>query len=156
MPRHHAPHAPNVGPILFVHNENIAHIMPCVTARAVTSCARCTAHARRQAGRPNYTWRARNYLWMPNMGPILFAHNENIAHVMPCVTARAVTSCVRRTHAGKPAALIISGAPGITYGHTVCASRTTFIKNNRLTFYCPKYENRKPERAAKDSHCHAQ
>ena len=38
MPRHHAPHAPNVGPNLFARNENIAHVMPRVTARAVTSC----------------------------------------------------------------------------------------------------------------------
>ena len=28
------------------------------------------------------------------MGPILFAHNENIAYVMPHVTAHAMTSCV--------------------------------------------------------------
>ena len=43
--------------------ENIAHVTPHVTAHAVTSCAHRAAHARRQAGRPNYTWRARNYLW---------------------------------------------------------------------------------------------
>ena len=65
------------------------------------------------------------------MGPILFARNENIAHVMPHVTACAVTSCA---HAGKPAALIIRGAPEITYGRAVRASRTIYIKNNRLTF----------------------
>ena len=58
---------------------------------------------------------------MQNMGPILFAHNENIAHVMPCVTA---------LHA----ALIICGAPGNTYGCAIRASWTIFIKNNRLTF----------------------
>ena len=81
MPRHHAPHAPNVGPILFARNANIAHVMPRVTARAVTSCAHFAARARRQAGRPNYTWRA-----------------------------------------------------GITYGHAVQASQTIYIKNNRLTF----------------------
>ena len=63
MPRHHAPHAPNVGPILLAHNENIAHAMPRVTAHAMTSCAHRVARARRQAGHPNYTWRARNYLW---------------------------------------------------------------------------------------------
>ena len=40
-----------------------------------------------------------------NMGPLLFAHNENIAHVMPRVTACAVTSCAD-LHAGKPAALL--------------------------------------------------
>ena len=51
------------GPILFVRNENIAHVMPRVTARAVTSCTHRAAHARRQAGQPKYTWRARNYLW---------------------------------------------------------------------------------------------
>ena len=61
------------------------------------------------------------------MGPILFVRNENIAHVMPRVTAR-------RAHAGKPAALIIRGAPEITYGCAVRASRTIYIKNNHLTF----------------------
>ena len=81
MPRHHAPHAPNVGPILFARNENTAHVMPRVTARAVTSCAHCAAHARRQAGRPNYMWCAE-----------------------------------------------------ITYGCAVRASRTIYIKINRLTF----------------------
>ena len=71
-----------------------------------------------------------------NVGPILFVRNENIAHVMPRVTAHAVTSCVHRAarHAGKPAALIIHGVPGITYGRAIHASRTTSIKNNHLTF----------------------
>ena len=63
MPRHHVQHVQNVGPILFAHNENIAHVMPRVTARAVTSCAHHAARTRRQASRPNYTWRTRNYLW---------------------------------------------------------------------------------------------
>ena len=31
-----------------------------------------------------------------------------------------------------------------------------FIKNNHLTFWLPKYGFCKPERAEKDSHCHAQ
>ena len=53
-----------MGPILFARNENIAHIMPRVTACSVTSCAHRTAHARQQAGCPNYMWRARIYLWM--------------------------------------------------------------------------------------------
>ena len=53
-----------MGPILFAHDENIAHVMPRVTARAVTSCAHRATRARRQAGRPNYTWHARNYLWI--------------------------------------------------------------------------------------------
>ena len=89
-----------------------------------------------------------------NMGPILFMHNENIAHVKPCVTTHAMTSCAR-VHAGKPATLIIHGAPGITYGHAIRAGQTIFIKNNPLTFQHPKYENCKPEHAEKDSHCHA-
>ena len=33
---------------------------------------------------------------MTNVGPILFARNENIAHVMERVAAREVTSCVHR------------------------------------------------------------
>ena len=64
MPHHHVQHAHNVGPILFARNENIAHVMPRVTARAVTSCAHHMAHAHRQVVHPNYMWHARNYLWM--------------------------------------------------------------------------------------------
>ena len=41
-----------MGPNLFVHNENNAYIMPCVTACTVTSCTHCAAHAHRQAGHP--------------------------------------------------------------------------------------------------------
>ena len=66
-----------------------------------------------------------------NVGPILFMHNENIAHIMPRVTAHAVTSCA---HAGKPAALIIRGTPRITYGRAMHTSQTIFIENNCLTF----------------------
>ena len=62
MPHHPMQHAQNMGPILFAHNENIAHIMPRVTARAVTSCMHCAACARRQAGHPNYMWHTRIYL----------------------------------------------------------------------------------------------
>ena len=61
MPRHHMQHAQNVGPILFARNENIAHVMPRVTAPAVMSCAHRVARACRQAGRPNYTWHTSNY-----------------------------------------------------------------------------------------------
>ena len=76
---------------------------------------------------------------------------------MPRVISRAVMSCdAQRAHAGKPTALIIRGVPEITYGRVIRASRTIFIKNNRLTYLCPKYKNRKPECAGKDSHCHAQ
>ena len=70
-----------------------------------------------------------------NVGPILFAHNENIAHVMPRVTAHAGTSYIaQRVCTGKPATLIIHGVPGITYGCAIHAGRMIFIKNNRLTF----------------------
>ena len=56
-------HMRNMGPNLFAHNENIAHIIPRGTARAMTSCAHRMAHARRQAGHPMYMWRTRNCLW---------------------------------------------------------------------------------------------
>ena len=56
-----------------------------------------------------------------NVGPILFARNENIAHIMPHVTSCAV-HIARRAHTGKPAAQIIHGAPGFTYGRAVHAS----------------------------------
>ena len=70
------------------------------------------------------------------MGPILFVRNENIAHIMPRVTAHAVTSCAHRaTRACRQAgALIIRGAPEITYGRAVRASQTIYIKINCLTF----------------------
>ena len=41
---------------------------------------------------------------------------------------------LQHVHAGKPAALVIHGITGITYGCAIRASRTIFIKNNRLTF----------------------
>ena len=50
MPCHHRQHAQNMGPNLFVHNENSAYIMPHVTTCAVTSCVHQAAHAHRQAG----------------------------------------------------------------------------------------------------------
>ena len=56
-------HMQIVGPILFVHNENIAHVMPRVTACAMMSCTHCAARTHRQAGHPMYMWCARNYLW---------------------------------------------------------------------------------------------
>ena len=40
----------------------------------------------------------------------------------------------QRAHPGKPAALIIHGAPEITYGCAIRASRTIYIKIDRLTF----------------------
>ena len=63
MPRHHVQHMQNMGPILFMRNENIAHVMPHDTTCAVTSCMHRAACARWQAGHPNYMWHARNYLW---------------------------------------------------------------------------------------------
>ena len=63
MPHPHVQHAQNVGPNLFVRNENIAHIMPHGTAHAMMSCAHHAVHAHRQAGHPMYMWHARNYLW---------------------------------------------------------------------------------------------
>ena len=90
------------------------------------------------------------------MGPILFAHNENIAHVMPHVTACVVTSCAHHAACACRQAGCPNYTPEITYGCAVRASQTIFIKINHLTFWHPKYENRKPEHAEKDSHCHAQ
>ena len=45
MPRHHAPHTPYVGPILLLHDENTAYVMPRGTAHAVTSCTHQAARA---------------------------------------------------------------------------------------------------------------
>ena len=63
MPHHHTQHVQNVGPNLFVRNENSVYVMPHVTTHAVTSCVHRAAHTRRQASRPMYMWHARNYLW---------------------------------------------------------------------------------------------
>ena len=52
MPHHHAQHMRNMGPNLFVCNENSVYIMPYVTACAVISCMHHTVHACRQAGHP--------------------------------------------------------------------------------------------------------
>ena len=53
---------------------------------------------------------------------VITCNTRKIAHIMPRVTARAVMSCAHHAaHAGKLATLIICGAPGITYGHAVCA-----------------------------------
>ena len=45
------------------------------------------------------------------MGPILFTCNENIAHVMPRVTAHAVTSCAHRDVPLAQAELYVSKIP---------------------------------------------
>ena len=60
MPCHHTQHVQNVGPNLFVHNENIAYIMPRVTTCAVMSCTHHT-HAGKLAtlcicGTPGITY----------------------------------------------------------------------------------------------------
>ena len=63
MPHHHAQHVQNVGPNLFVHNENSAYVMPCVTLHAVTSCVHHMACACRQASCP-YVYMAHQKLLM--------------------------------------------------------------------------------------------
>ena len=72
----------NVGPTLFVHNENIAHVMPHVTACAMTSCTHRTACARRQAGITNYTWRARIYLWMCRLHKPNDIYQNYLPHIL--------------------------------------------------------------------------
>ena len=52
MPHHDMQHMQNVGPNLFMRNENSAYIMPHVTAHAVSSCTYCAVHACRQPGHP--------------------------------------------------------------------------------------------------------
>ena len=76
MPRHHAQRAPNAGPILFARNENIAQVMPRVTAHAVTSCTHHAAHTRQHASHPNYTWRARNYLWTCHLRKPIYVYQK--------------------------------------------------------------------------------
>ena len=50
-----------MGPNLFAHNENIAHVMPHGTAHAMTSC---THHEATQASRPPYVYMACQELLM--------------------------------------------------------------------------------------------
>ena len=61
---------------------------------------------------------------------------RTLPHIMPCVTAHAVMSCTHcAVHACRQAGHPnYTWMPGFTYGHAVHASRTIFIKNNRLTF----------------------
>ena len=72
-----------MGPNLFMHNENSAYIMPCVTTRAVTSCAHHMAHACRQASCP-YVYMACQKLLMD----------------MPFVPAKVYLSKFTATHFG--------------------------------------------------------
>ena len=51
-----------MGPNLFMHNENSAYVMPCVTAHAVTSCVHRTAHT--QASQLLYVYMVRQKLLM--------------------------------------------------------------------------------------------
>ena len=72
---------------------------------------------------------------MQNMGPNLFAHNENSAYVMPRVTACAVMSCTHRVaHARRQASCPMYTWPEITYGHAMHASQMIIHKTNHLTF----------------------
>ena len=71
-----------------------------------------------------------------NMGPNVFACNENSAYVMPCVTTCGMTSCAhaQHMHAGTPAALCKCGTPEITYGHAIHDCQTISIKINHHIF----------------------
>ena len=60
-----------------------------------------------------------------NVWPNLFMRNENSAYIMPHVAS--LPACARHVKC-------IHGAPGITYGRAIHASRMIFIKNNHLTF----------------------
>ena len=82
MPRHHVQHVRNVGPILFTHNENIAHVMPRVTARVVMSCAHRTAHAHNQAGQPNSMWHTKIYLWMCHSHKLNDIYQKYLPHIL--------------------------------------------------------------------------
>ena len=62
MPCHHAQHARNVGPNLFLHNENSAYVMSHVTTHAVMSCVHHVAHT--QASQPPYVYMVRQKLLM--------------------------------------------------------------------------------------------
>ena len=52
MPHHHTQHTQNMGPTLFMCNENSAYVMPRVTTCAVMSCTHHAVHACRQDGHP--------------------------------------------------------------------------------------------------------
>ena len=69
-----------MGPILFVHNENIAHVMPRVTACAVTSCAHGAACACRQTGRAKYTGRQELLMDVPFTQAKLYISKLTASH----------------------------------------------------------------------------
>ena len=52
MSHHHTQHASNVGPNLFVHNENSVYVMPHVTTHVVMPYTHHAVHACRQAAHP--------------------------------------------------------------------------------------------------------
>ena len=81
MPHHHMQHTPNMGPNLFVHNENHAYIMPCVTAHAVTSCVHHAVHACRQANHPYVNVACQKLLMnMPFMPAELYLRKLTASH----------------------------------------------------------------------------
>ena len=82
MPCHHAQHMKNVGPNLFVQNENQDYVMPCVTACAVMSCAHHAAHAHRQAGHPYVNVVCQKLLMdMPFMPAELYPRKLTTSHL---------------------------------------------------------------------------
>ena len=82
MPHHHMQHAQNMGPNLFMRNENSAYVMSRVTARAVTSCMHCMVHAYRQASHPYvYMVHQKLLMDMPFMPAKLYLSKLTASHL---------------------------------------------------------------------------
>ena len=81
MPHHHTQHAQNVGPNLFVYNENSAYVMPSVTAHAVTLFMHRTVHTHRQANHPYVNMACQELLMhMPFMPAELYLRKLTASH----------------------------------------------------------------------------
>ena len=74
-------HMQNMGPNLFMCNENSAYVMPCVTAHAVMSYVHRAVHACRQAHRPY----------------INVEHQKSLMD-MPCMPAERYLSKITASH----------------------------------------------------------
>ena len=91
-----------------------------------------------------------------NMGPNLFACNENHAYIMPGDTACAVMSCAHHAvHAHRQA-----GRPDINVACQKILMDMLFAPAEQYLLTASHFstlnKNWKPECAEKDSHCHPQ
>ena len=87
-------HMQNVGPNLFMHNENSAYVMPHVTTCAVMSCMHHVVHACRQAGCPYVNMVHQELLMdMPFMSAELYLRKLTASHFSTLNTKLQTRTC---------------------------------------------------------------